>query len=60
LLHEACGSSDTPDAQYGLRETHGRRLRDPDHLVQHLDGYGSFALLSGQAAGAELWTGDRL
>src|SRR3954454_3620957 len=38
----------------------GSRLRNPDHVVEHLSRDGGFTLLGRQDAGAQLWSDDRL
>jgi hypothetical protein len=37
-----------PPRRCGLYDKHRRRLGDPDHSVQYLDGHGGFALLREQ------------
>src|SRR3954453_8009807 len=44
----------------GSGNANGNRLRNPDHAVEHLGGYGGFTLLGGQGAGAQLRSDDRL
>src|SRR3954451_19571905 len=51
---------DWPRPAGGSGNANGNRLRNPDHAVEHLSGYGDFTLLGREPAGAQLRSDDRL
>src|SRR4051812_32450144 len=59
LVHGDGKAGKSPTTHAALGGANGNRLRGPDHAIEHRDREGDFALLGGQAAGAQLRADDR-